>query len=399
MNIRKYYLYKLFYDLMPIYPIYLLLFQSKNMSVNQISMLLVIWSATAVILELPTGLLADHWNRRNLLVVGGILKAVGYCCWIISNGFIFYALGFVLWGIGGALSSGSEEALLYDSLKAVGKEDRFDQILGKGRFLAGVSNILAALTGGFIGEKFGYQTALLASVIIAFIAAGIMATCKEVNFYKDNLVNQEEKADKKTLANSLSFLFKNREILLLSILSLFVITTAGVLDEYDQLIAKEYGLTLKLIGLWTAMRFILISLGGYFARGIRIGVEKLLRTTNRIYTISFLCIIAAVFLILSGLVKQIGIMGLYGLYYLIMSAGDVLQEDYVQQKIDLEGRATIHSLIALSQNLYGMLCFILVGFVATKAGLLTGLIGIGIYIIMWCILITISYKYNKKIIN
>lgn len=35
MNIKKYYFYKFFEELMPIYPLYLLLFESKHLSVSQ----------------------------------------------------------------------------------------------------------------------------------------------------------------------------------------------------------------------------------------------------------------------------------------------------------------------------------------------------------------------------
>lgn len=397
MNIKKYYLFKLLYDLMPIYPIYILLFQSKNMTMNQISLLLIIWSAAAVIMEVPTGLMADHWNRRNLLVIGAVLKACGYISWIISNGFILYALGFILWGIGGAMQSGSEEALLFDMLKADGREDRFDQILGRGHFLSGIGNILAALTGGIIGERFGFRTALYLSVLFSLFAAGIVAGCREVNLFKQHREKQRNKAEKGTLRNSFVFLLKNRELFLLSLLVLFTITTAGALDEYDQLIAKEYGLTVKWIGIWAAVRFILISLGGYLARGVRIGTERLLHTKDRMYTVSFLCSVAAVLLVLSGAVKQIGIMSLYGLYYLIMSVCDVLQEDYLQQQISTQGRATIHSLFSLTQNLYGMLCYMLISFTAVKAGLLTGLIWIGAYIIICCMVILLLYKRCRKV--
>lgn len=397
MNIKKYYLYRIFKDMMPIYPLYLLMFEEKGLSVTEISVLLILWSVPAIFLEIPTGVLADRWNRKNLIALGALLKALCYLTWILSDGFVLYAVGFILWGVGGTLQSGSEEALLYDSLKNEGQEERFDIALGKGHFLSGFSNILAAVSGGFIGMRFGYQTALILSVNSGIITAVMAFSMKEVNLYKAVSTNNILSEKDGTLKSALFFLLKNKELLLLELLSLLVITTSGILDEYDQLIAKNYGLTLQLIGIWIAIRFMLMSIGSYVARGLRMLVENLFRIKDRMYTLGLLFLVAALFLIISGLVKHIGIMGFYGLYYLILAAGGVLQEDYIQQKIATEGRSTVHSLLSLCQNLYGVFCYGLFAFVVSRTNLHIGLIVCGAYILTWTIIIGTMYKIMKKL--
>lgn len=396
MNIKKYYLYRFFTELMPIYPLYLLMFENNNLSVAQISLLLAIWSVPAVILEIPTGVLADRWSRKNLICLGQLLKAACYLTWIFSNGFILYAFGFVLWGIGSSLRSGAEEALLYDSLITSGQEGMFDRVLGRGRFLSGVSTIIASLIGGFIGMRYGFTLALCLSVLSGMIAAAIAFSFKEVNLYKDRLVKEKLGKEENTLFGAISFLLKKKEILLYTLLALLVITTAGVLDEYDQLIAKEYGLSIIIIGVWTAVRFILMACGGYLAFGIRIGIEKIFRQKDRMFSITMLCLLAAGFLITAGLVRTLGVMVLYGLYYLIMAAGEVIQEDYIQQRIEKEGRSTVHSLIALSQNLYGIFCYGLFGLVVSRSDLFTGLIWTGGYIAILTMILGMLYLIWKR---
>ncbi len=70
MNTKKYILRQLFKDLMPIYPLYLLYFENKGMSVQQISALLAIWSVSVVLLEVPSGVMADRLSRRRLIIMG-----------------------------------------------------------------------------------------------------------------------------------------------------------------------------------------------------------------------------------------------------------------------------------------------------------------------------------------
>lgn len=397
MNTKKYYLYQLFHELMPIYPIYLLLFESRGLSLSQISLLLIIWSFPSIILEIPTGLLGDRFSRKYMIALGGFLKAAAYFIWIFAEGFWTFAVGFILWGISGAFRSGAEEALLFDSLKLSGEEECFDRVLGKGRFFSGAGTIIASLIGGYIGSEFGFTTALLISVTTGLISGFIALSMKEVNLYKERINQQVGKEETDTLGEALRFLFGNYEIFLFSLLVLLVLTTAGVLDEYDQLIAQEFGLSYTLIGAWAAIRFVLMAFGGYLAGGLRKVTEKLLRIKQRIYVIGIFCAVAAACLLISGIVRNIGIMLLYSLFYLIMAGAEVLKEDYVQQKIELEGRSTVHSIISLSENLYGIAFYGIFGFLLGRADLFTGLVWCGAYIIITItVLCGLYHRYNRK---
>jgi hypothetical protein len=326
-----------------------------------------------------------------MLLLGQILKAGCYLTWIFADCFGLYALGFVLWGIGGTFLSGSEEALLYDSLKLSNKEEQFDLVLGRGRFLSGISTVLASVSGGFLGMRYGFTPALLLSVLSALIGAVTVLSMKEVNLYKERLTREMREREERTFYGALLFVVKRKEILLYSILALLVITTAGILDEYDQLIAESFGLSIALIGGWTALRFILIAFGGFLASAIRKSIERLFHQRDRMYQVAILCCMAAGALLAAGLIRSIGVMALYGLYYLIMAAGDVLHEDYIQKKIEAEGRSTVHSLISLSQNLYGILCYGLFGWLVSGSDLFNGLVWTGGYIVVWTLMLCAFY--------
>jgi MFS family permease len=392
MTDLKYYIYRFFDELIPIYPLYLLMFEKGGLSVSQISLLLAIWSVPSVILEIPTGVLADRWSRRNMLLLGQVLKAGCYLIWIFADCFGIYALGFVLWGIGGTFKSGSEEALLYDSMKLTNREERFEQILGRGRFLSGISTVLASIFGGLIGMRFGLPLVLIISVISALSGAITVFSMKEVNLYKDRIATEKREREERTLQGALTFIVKRKEILLYSLLSLLVITTAGILDEYDQLIAEGFGLSIALIGGWTAVRFILIAFGGILASSMRRGIERIFRQRDRMFQVAILCCMAAGALLAAGLIRSILVMALYGLYYLIMAAGDVLHEDYIQKRIEAEGRSTVHSLISLGQNLYGILCYGLFGLLVSGSNLFNGLVWTGVYIVIWTLFLCTLYR-------
>src|SRR3712207_2434877 len=134
-------------EFVPLSPFYALLFADNGLDDGQVSVLLALWSATAVLAEVPSGALADRWSRRSALVLAGLLQAAGYLLWIAFPGFLGFAAGLVVWGLGGALVSGAFEALLHDGLTAVGAGGQFGRVYGWGNaadLLAPAPTALAA---------------------------------------------------------------------------------------------------------------------------------------------------------------------------------------------------------------------------------------------------------------
>src|SRR5688572_30134248 len=78
--------------------IFVLFFSYWGLNPFEISLLIAIWSVTTILTEVPFGVLADTYSRKNLLIVGLILKAVGFGFWMMG-GFLNYAIGFIFWGM------------------------------------------------------------------------------------------------------------------------------------------------------------------------------------------------------------------------------------------------------------------------------------------------------------
>jgi hypothetical protein len=234
-------------------------------------------------------------------------------------------------------------------------------------------------------------------VFSALLGAIVVLYMKEVNYYRQHLMEKHNKNIAHTFLDAISFIRKKKDILLYCLLALLVITTAGMLDEYDQLIAKSFGLSIAMIGGWSALRFILIACGGYLASSIHKGLERVFRRKDPMLQIAALCGMAAGALLTAGMVRSILMMALYGFYYLIMAAGEVIWEDYIQQKIEEEGRSTVHSVISLSQNLYGLFCYGLFGWMVSRSDLFRGMVWTGIYLFLWIFVISSLYlKWKRK---
>src|SRR3954465_4473854 len=117
-------------ELAALYPLYALLFLDNGLSDAQISGLFALWSVTSFVAEGPAGALADVWARRGVVVLAGVLQSAAFAVWTAAPGYGAFALGFVIWGLSGALVSGASEALGYDGLAPAGAPGAYARVNG-----------------------------------------------------------------------------------------------------------------------------------------------------------------------------------------------------------------------------------------------------------------------------
>jgi MFS family permease len=153
-----------------LYPVYALLFADAGLSTGAISSLFAIWSIVSFLAEVPSGALADRWSRRGLYALGAFVTASGYALWIIWPAYPGFALGFVLWGLGGAFASGTLEALVYDE---VGSE-AYPQIIGRAGTAGILAMLAATLLAGPVYAVGGYRLVGIGSIAVVALG-GLLA--------------------------------------------------------------------------------------------------------------------------------------------------------------------------------------------------------------------------------
>jgi MFS family permease len=156
----------------PIMSMYTLIFVGKNFSTFEISTLLASWSVAALLFEVPSGVVADKFDRRYVLCASQLITAVAFVVWMVYPHLAVYFLGFVLWGIGAALDSGTYEAFVYDELAEQGASEKYVDVLGRSE-----ACFLLAVVAGFafsaVFVKHGFDVLLWASCAAALVGAAI----------------------------------------------------------------------------------------------------------------------------------------------------------------------------------------------------------------------------------
>jgi len=100
--------------------------------------------------EFPSGYLADRIGYRRSLMIASVLNALGWSMYVRAETIPEILMAEAVLGIGISLISGTDTALLYESLEETGQEARFGSWTGKVKFFGQFGEGSAAILAGFL---------------------------------------------------------------------------------------------------------------------------------------------------------------------------------------------------------------------------------------------------------
>lgn len=135
----------------------------RGLSLAQVATMEAFFWAVAVVAEVPTGAIADRFGRRTSLALGAGFSAAGVLAFGLATNYPVIFVAYIAWALGTAFVSGAEYAMIYESQRAVGREDEFQRVSGR----LGAIYWLAAVAGGIIGALIASATDLSLPVVIS----------------------------------------------------------------------------------------------------------------------------------------------------------------------------------------------------------------------------------------
>ncbi len=346
------YSYKFISQCLPIYAFYTILFIERGLSVNEVALLIALWSVFSIAFEIPSGILADRWNRKNMLSISAILQGLCFAVWFFSHSFLMFAVGFVFWSVSGAFASGTEESLIYDNLKSDGKEESFAGVYGKAQFFANAGTLAGIAAAGVMANFLSLSVISLISAAVCFLNALIALMLREKNYYAKRLEENGTAGFLTTFREAGAFIARSKAALVSVIFLVLFANLSGYLDEFDALIINDF----KLDSIWVSaimtVRFVFVALGNLLA-------SKLQNKITSVGGIFLLNILACACLAIFSVIWSECAILFFGLSAMLMAVTEVLLVDAVQNKIKEEGRATVTSFYGVGQNV-AMICFSLV---------------------------------------
>ncbi|MFI7080568.1 MFS transporter [Micromonospora sp. NPDC049903] len=350
------YAYTFLTDLILLYPVYVLLFSDTGLSVGQISSLFVIWSLAGLVLEVPAGAWADATSRRLVLALAPLCSAVGFGLWTVLPSYPAFAVGFVLWGAGGALASGALEALVFDELDHVGAADRYARTIGRAR-TAGTAGVLGSilLAGPVLGLG-GYPAVGAASVGACLLAAAVATRFPEHRRPAAEPSEPDEPGWWQGLRLGVAEVRGNRPVRAAVLLVAVVSAIWGALEEYLPLVARDTGVALTTVPL-----LLLVVTLGQMAGGLLAPAGQRLRTGGY----ALLLAASAVVLAAGALLRRPAGFLLVAAAFAGFQLASVLADARLQARISGPARATVTSLAGTLTDVTTIAVYVGFGLLAT----------------------------------
>jgi MFS family permease len=330
-NISRLYLIKISKWFNIVMPVIVLFYQDNGMNMQEIFTLKAIYSVAIVAMEVPSGWMADVWGRKKTLFIGSFLGASGFLIYSFSFGFWAFVVAEIVLGIGHAFVSGADSAMLYDSLKASGKTEKYVKHEGRIASAGNFAEAIAGVVGGLLAA-ISLRTPFYFQFAVAAIAIPAAFTLVEPKIHSIEHIHSV----KKIVRNIKSTLTHNHDlrisILLSAITGTATLTFAWLVQPYFLAI----GLPIELYGIfWTALN-LTVGFSSVFAHKVEIFLGKK-------YSIFAIILLISLGYFLSGIIISYWGIAFLFLFYLIRGIASPILKNYINQYAQSEIRATILS--------------------------------------------------------
>lgn len=310
------------------------------MSDVRISTLFAVWTVVGIVAEVPAGALADRFSRRAALAAAGLLQAAGYVLWLASPGYAAFAAGFVLWGVGGAFSSGALEALLYDGLAAAGARDHYPRVYGRVTSVGLLSQLPTAAAATVLFATGGYALVGWTSVACCLAAAALATRLPETGTVADP-AGDGDLPYRQVLRAGVGEAAR-RPAVRGALVAVALVGGLDAVDEYLPLLAHGWGVPTTAVPLATTAIYLVGAAGAALG-----GVASRLRPPALAATLAgAIGLFGAAALVHRPPAVAAMALG-YGLYHVVL----VVVDAELQRRIEGPARATVTSVASLGTEL------------------------------------------------
>lgn len=341
--------YSFFNKLMLLSPVYAVFMQSHGMTDMQLSSLFIMLSAGTFLTQVPVTWITNRVGQKNAIMLGQVLKGIGFVLWLVWPTYWGFALGMLLWGMMTAFFNVAFEAMVYDELRARRHHDIYAKVLGIRYNVQAAGAALSAF--GSLLMFCGYEWITVASLAALGISILFIARIRPRARTMRDRPRVRKTHFVKLFKTGVRICASTPCIFLMMITSLLVANIA-YLDDYLSPIGIEIGLPVEFVGL---VQFFILGctiLGQTFAYRFTKVKDWILYST--------ICVAGAAYVMFS-LFYSINGLWILGLAYVLFSAINILMYSRFQDFVPSSYRSVILSLYSIGDNIIYIGTCLLIG--------------------------------------
>ncbi len=354
-------------------PLMVLFWQENGLSLTEIMVLQSICSVVMVFLEIPSGYFADVFSRKSSLIISAMSLLFSVIIYSFSYSFVGFLVAELFWAVAGAFASGADAALVYDSLKEVGREREYKKIWGSINFWGFLSVAFGGIVGGWLGS-IELRWTLYAMIPTFALLLPFSLALKEPKRHKAIIKKGYITELLKALKSVFSKNVKLRGIIIYSAV-IFIFNQAGL--WFYQPYMKSAGLALVYFGFASLTFNLVAALSSRYAYFI----EKKLSTKSIFILLPLLTAISS--LLFGNFLLQIGFVFAF-LQQFVRGVRGPIFIDYINKLVPSKNRATILSVESFIGRLGYAAIIPLIGWVADVYTLQQAFIVLGVTTLIVC---------------
>jgi hypothetical protein len=246
-------------------------FAYKGLTLIEIGLAESIFHMSSLVMEIPTGAIADLYGRKVSRLLGVTVKILYLTLLIFVSSFGLAAFAMFLAALSYNLESGADTAFVYDTLVDHNETDSFTQIQGNREVILQVSSLIGIFIGGSIAEK-SYTLAIIASIVmfgISFVIGTKLIEPKQ-------RTKEDRPSFKQHLVLSYHEIISQPKLIVLMIFGSLLLTSLITAHYYISIYWLNKGISLTVISFWFMIQSSGSILGG-------LTVSKLIKKNHTIW--------------------------------------------------------------------------------------------------------------------
>ncbi|MCQ2532387.1 MAG: MFS transporter [Saccharofermentans sp.] len=150
---------------------------ARGFSLTEIGIAEACFHLTSILMEIPSGVLADVFGRKKMLIVSSIMHIIANIVMIASNNLLWVCISIAFNALCYNFASGSGDALAYDTLKTASKQQEYEKYVSNQliiyRLFDGLSTMCAGLSL-YLGHKISYGVDIIICIIQLLVLRGLI---------------------------------------------------------------------------------------------------------------------------------------------------------------------------------------------------------------------------------
>jgi MFS family permease len=225
------------------------------------------YAAVVPLLEVPSGILADRWSRRWVMILGCVALMASSLIGGLSHNVISYVIGAMVLGAYFAFSSGTVDSVVYDAVvEETGSNELYEKWIGRIRAVESAAFVVSALAGGLLAQY--TSTRLTYFVTVPLVGLAI------IGFLRFDEPRLHEAAERLTLRSHIALTFRTmitqRTVLRVLLLAAIAGLLSSAVFEFGPLWLVALAAPAVLYGPYWAALVSTLGIGGLLISKLRL---------------------------------------------------------------------------------------------------------------------------------